>query len=1218
MIMTQSDSPEAGLSAAMLSAEDLLRIGFTDTESALRCLKRIFAWWRESNPAAAECSQQPPAWYTALLRILQEAPLKETVLQSVEDYLRNARQQFDAFALFNQSPRAIEIIARLACTSPFLSRTLQADPLYLTELTLDGRTADTKDREQFVTEAGKPLKSLLNQSQRLVSLRRYQRRELLRIGICDAFGLMDLRFITLQLSLLADAMVQCCLQEACKECNLPEEAITVIALGKLGGEELNYSSDIDLALVTKTDAPGLQRLAQSLINGLTANLAPGFLYRVDLRLRPWGDAGPLVSTTAAYRNYLQTSAELWEKQAMLKARVIAGHADTGKTFLTDIRPLLFTQSPAEVLQNVQSMKDRIEARLRKRGRLTTEVKLGAGSIRDIEFLVQSLQLMHGAEQPWIVSPNTLDALVRLTEFGHINALRYRQLRSGYIFLRTIEHSLQLLHNQQTHELPKDIHQLEWLAFRLDYPDSVTFMERFEEHRRTVRAIFERSFSPAEQSAAPDPAIAASQRTAVVPAPADTHTATADDQLRSLLALVDDHGGCRVQVHPLTPDSRLLKLVIAGASFPGWLSVICGLLSIHRLDIRSGDATTEQLPSGQLLPEGLFTTSFILNPTADSPLKQLETLLQQEIVRLGELSRAQQLADVRNELISRFCAGVVPAPPRTAIPAETEISVELIQHDVTLQTELRIEGDDSQGFLYELFNALSLSQFRVQRAVIRSDGVRVSDRIFVREPDGTAVLNSERQEELRIAATLIKQFTHWLPSSSEPWQALLNFRELVARMRPDQEWEQQVQSLQKPGVLPNVARVLGMSQYLWTTFLRLPQQELLPLITSPQKLSDSRTRPELDAELMTLLADAGPQTWLTLNQFKDRQLFRIEMRHVLGLCRPFGAFSRELTDLAESIIHHAVQIAWEELRQQFGNPVISGSGALCPWTIAAMGKFGGIELGFASDIELLLLYESEGQTSGPHSVSNSEFFERIIRLLSRHIEAPQDGIFQLDLRMRPYGQAGPAAVMLDNLVEYFSPAGPAWPFERQALVRFRPFTGPVDFQDKASKSVARICYELQRFDFDSMHAMRERQIRQLVRAGSINAKLSEGGLVDCEYSVQALQLVWGNRYPKLQHPNTLEVLRQAATAGLISTADSERVSRACMFLRELIDCLRMVRGNARDLNVPQAETRAWHTLSRRMQLLGDSDTELRQLEEEMSVIRSFFQHIRSLIAAAEQV
>lgn len=1216
--MPQSDLPGAEPPAELLSAESLRKIGFADAESALLCVERISVWWRASNPAAETFSQQTPAWYNTLLRVLQEAPLKETVLQSFEDYVRTARQHFDAFALFNQSPRAIEIIARLACTSPFLSRTLQADPLYLTELTLDGRTADTKDREQFVSEASSPLPSLPDQRLRLASLRRYQRRELLRIGICDAFGLMDLRFITLQLSLLADAMVQCCLREACRECDLPEDSITVIALGKLGGEELNYSSDIDLTLVTDKEGPKLQRLAQSLINGLTADFAPGFLYRVDLRLRPWGDAGPLVSTTAAYRNYLQTSAELWEKQALLKARVIAGHADTGHEFLSHIRPLLFTQSSAEVLQNIQEMKDRIEARLRKRGRLTTEVKLGAGSIRDIEFLVQSLQLMHGAEQPWIISANTLDALVRLTEFGHINALRYRQLRSGYIFLRTIEHSLQLLHNQQTHELPTDTHQLEWLAFRLDYPDAQTFMDRFEEHRRTVRAIFERSFSPAEPSRAMQAANAAEESTPAEAAPVqDVLNATADDELRPLLARLEEQGGCRLQLYAAAHDSRLLKLLIAGTSFPGWLSVICGLLSIHKLDIKSGDATTEQLPSGSSLPAGQFIASFILNPTVDKPIRELEAVLQQETCRLGELSRALELEDVRNELISRFCSSVVPSTNGITDPSETEVSVELFQHEASGQTELRIEGHDSQGFLYELFNALSLSQFRVERAVIRSDGIRVSDRIFVRETDGTAALSSERQEELRIAVTLIKQFTHWLPSSSEPWQALLHFRELVARLRPDQEWEQQVQSLQQPGVLPNVARVLGMSQYLWKTFLRLPQQELLPLLTAPEALSDATTRTDLETELSSLLADSSSRPWVILNQFKDRHLFRIEMRHVLGLCRPFGMFSRELTDLAEVIIHQAVQIAWRELSQQFGNPLAPHSEAICPWTIAAMGKFGGIELGFASDIELLLLYETEGQTSGPDTISNSEFFERIVRSLSRHIEAPQDGIFQLDLRMRPYGQAGPMAVLLNNLIDYFLPAGPAWPFERQALVRFRPFTGPAEFQNKARNSVTGICYELQKFDFDSMHAMRERQIRQLVRAGSINAKLSEGGLVDCEYSVQALQLVWGSRHPQLQHPNTLEVLRQAAIAGLISNADSERVSRACIFLRELIDCLRMVRGNARDLNVPQPNSPAWHTLSRRMQQLRDSDTELQDLEQEMSVIRSFFGQIRTLISTAER-
>jgi glutamate-ammonia-ligase adenylyltransferase len=299
--------------------------------------------------------------------------------------------------------------------------------------------------------------------------------------MCDAFGLLDLRFVTLQLSLLADAMVQCCLNLAMQEANVTDLTLSVISLGKHGGEELNYSSDIDLVLICDEDSSVIQRVARLTIEGLAENTPPGFLYRVDLRLRPWGEAGPLVSTITAYADYLIHDAATWEKQAMLKARVVAGDRTVGKKFLSRILPLLFTDSAIDVRRSIQQMKERIESRLRQRGKLNSEVKLGVGSIRDVEFLVQSLQLIHGERESRILSSNTLDSLVRLAEFGLISAAWYRHLRAGYVFLRTVEHSLQLLHNQQTHELPFDQRQLEWLANRMDYPDAATLMRRFDEH-----------------------------------------------------------------------------------------------------------------------------------------------------------------------------------------------------------------------------------------------------------------------------------------------------------------------------------------------------------------------------------------------------------------------------------------------------------------------------------------------------------------------------------------------------------------------------------------------------------------------------------------------------------------------------------------------------------------------------------------------------------------
>jgi glutamate-ammonia-ligase adenylyltransferase len=1198
--------------------------GFADAEAAARSMLRILEHWRESiglkSPGKTD-EPAEPAWYWNLQRVCHEAPLKDIVLGVVDQFVRNAVPQFDVFTLFSATPRALEILARLACASPFLTQTLLADPNYLTTLALHGRTSEMKSREQFTRDAVATFESGESRQQRLAKVRRYQRRELLRIGMCDAFGLLDLRFVTLQLSLLADAMVQCCMNLALTEINMDHMPVAVISLGKHGGEELNYSSDIDLILICEQDSPLAQRVARLTIDGLADNIPPGFLYRVDLRLRPWGEAGPLVSTVCAYADYLVQDAATWEKQAMLKARVVAGDMEAGHRFLNRIRPLLFTDSAADIRSNIQQMKDRIELRLRQRGKLHGEVKLGVGSIRDVEFLVQSLQLIHGEREPRILSCNTLDSLVRLAEFGLISAAWYRQLRAGYVFLRTVEHSLQLLHNQQTHELPEDARQLEWLAYRLDYPDAATLMHRFAEHRLAVRSIFDEclQFESRTQPAveAGEAATPVAQFVSVEATFPDVTNEENEARRKQLAEIFDEvDAGCvavvKLRQHSTTPGHW--DLTVCGKDFSGWLSVVCGLLSIHRLDIRQGDALTGDGVNGygDRCVSGRFLACFevrIERTNAESfgsseKAEMLANLLQTEIARLSEQSRTGSIEDVRAELLSRFCDAV---PQRSeAESTSPEVDVELVRIPDSVLTRMNITGADSWGFLYELASALSLSRFRVLRAIIDAEGSQVRDVLYVRERSGRPIDSPERLQELHLAATLIKQFTHWLPTTNDPHHALARFRDLVSRLQPAVAWFDNMQSLRRPGVLHAVARVLGMSQYLWEAFLQSRHQQLFPLLANPEGLSVRECRESLMIDLNGMIPDSmGPAAaWTALNEFKDRQLFRIDLRNVLGHCRPFGAFSEELSDLAEIVVSRAFALAWRQLIQEFGTPRCEDAVTECQWAVAGLGKFGGIEMGFASDIELMLIFAEPGHTDGISSVSNAVFFDHLINTVASGIVAPQDGIFHVDLRMRPFGQAGFGAVSLQDFVKYYDADGPAWPYERQALVRFRGVAGYPDFQSVISVACHRAVYDSEHFDFSAMRAMRERQIRQLVRGGSINAKLSDGGIVDCEYAVQALQMTFGRKMPTLRHPNTLKALQEALLLKLIDSSQHDAIKRAYVFLRELIDCLRMVRGNARDLTLPTTGTRDFQMLARRMKSIHDSGIPLEDLEFQMANVREF--------------
>ena len=270
-------------------------------------------------------------------------------------------------------------------------------------------------------------------------------------------------------------------------------------------------------------------------------------------------------------------------------------------------------------------------------------------------------------------------------------------------------------------------------------------------------------------------------------------------------------------------------------------------------------------------------------------------------------------------------------------------------------------------------------------------------------------------------------------------------------------------------------------------------------------------------------------------------------------------------------------------------------------MAALGKCGGYELGFASDIELMFIYDQKGSTSGPEATANNEFFHRLVEGMKNMIRTKRDGIFEIDLRLRPYGKAGSLAVSLQAFENYFAPEGPAWPYERQALVKLRPIVGPEAFCERVVELRNRLVYTGEPFDAASMRAIREKQIRQLVTPDTINAKLSLGGLVDCEYLIQGLQITYGGRFPELRTPNTREALRQLEKLKILTHEDRIRLRDSYRFLRRLIDALRMVRGDARELTVPKYDTEEFEYLARRLGYQGKNHLLLQELEEVMQTV-----------------
>ncbi|MGC9467419.1 MAG: glutamine synthetase adenylyltransferase [Anaerolineae bacterium] len=1204
-----------------LSAEEVQQwlrpVGFADWEVTHRRLLRI-AEKPGARPILADLLPY-------LLTMLSDVGSPDRVLVNLERFLDSTTPASTGNQLryLLHNLRATEILVKLFAGSQFLTEILLRNPEYFDVLVEYRRLAEPKSVEQFCAELPSS-GELACSTDELDALRQFQRWELLRIGASDLLDLFDLPMVTAQLSNLADSLIRACLAIAAREeagaSHNRARGFVVLAMGKLGGQELNYSSDIDLLFLAKKHNDGATRLGERLIQGLTKVTSEGFLYRVDMRLRPWGRSGPLVTTTEGYLTYLNEHARVWEKQALIKARVVAGDEALGQAFLARATPMIYDIGPAEARRSVSTTKQLTEAHLRQQGREWGEVKLGEGSIRDIEFVTQYLQLSYGARLPEIRSSNTLDALAALASYGLLSTRDTLVLRDGYVFLRTIEHYLQMMHYRQTHTLPEEPDALTQLARRLGFEGQEAgrhFVARYEQHRFAIRSIYLRYLGEQPMSAyeeAPETTDAseahiarmdASYLTIFTPQEIRHHT--------DMAARLDRESLVEVEANHLQDNHW--RVTIVGYDYPAELSLICGLLFVYGFSIEEGqvftyEPTLNQMSGGATAYEprkivDVFTVRAVHGDVDPLTWRHYAADLA-DLLRSMQQGRGQEAQGALAKRVASAISATSEAE-MTLYPVEIEIDNELSKR----YTVLRITAPDTVGFLYEFTNALAYNHIYIARVNVESFGERAHDTLFVTDANDHKIVSPQRQQELRAAIVLIKHFTHLLPHTPDPETALLHFREFISQLFRDPNWPDELASLENPEVLNALARLLGVSEFLWDDFLRMQHANLFPVVRAVDALETMKSRAQLQAELEAELAQVhrGPQApaaasaWgETINAFKDREMFRIDMRHILGHTREFWDFSEELTALAEVVVNAVYHLCHEDLRAVYGTPLLE-SGEVSEMAVCALGKCGGRELGFASDIELLFMYGGNGKTAGPHVITTAEFYEKLVQMFLQVIEAKREGIFEIDLQLRPYGKAGSMAVSLEAFRRYFAPDGPAWTYERQALVKLRPVAGNVNLGEEITRLRDAFLYTGEPFDVMAMRAMRERQIRHLVVGGTFNAKYSPGALVDVEYLVQGLQITYGHLDPALRDTNIRKAMQALARAGFLTAEDYAQLRKAHTFLRWLIDGLRMVRGNAKDLTVPPVGSEAFAFLARRLRYGNDVERLRQDLNQHTSAVQA---------------
>jgi glutamate-ammonia-ligase adenylyltransferase len=593
------------------------------------------------------------------------------------------------------SPRSlIDSRERVLGASDFVAQACERAPRLLPGLAESGELDRPLSAAEYFLQADRLLESARDEPAFMAALRHWRRREMVRIAWRDLAGAAPLGETLRELSAFADAAIHAAYEHArlqlIERYGTPrspegiEQPLLVLAMGKLGGGELNFSSDVDLVFLFpehgETDGARsianeefFTRLGQTLSRLLATPTAEGFVFRVDLRLRPFGDSGPLVASFASFEDYLQRHGRDWERYAYVKARPVTGREHYPELYERAVRPFVYRRYlDFGVFDSLREMKALIEREVERRERLD-DVKLGPGGIREIEFVVQAFQLVRGGQDRRLQNPSLLEVLPLLAGAKLLPATAVAELHGAYVFLRRLENRLQMLADRQTHRLPDEETARARVAAAMEETDWPALTARLEAHRVRVidhfrSVVFSARGDDAQRSdagadlgrlweAQADGAALAEELTALgVPEPREIGRLLAELRGSSLARRLDEHGRRRLQT--LLP---LLVTEVARASDPA-ATLRRVLRIVEAIGQRSSyfSLLTENRAARTRLVELCAHGDFLATQIAQHPLL-LDELIDERL--LSELpDRAQLAADLELRL------GQAPDDPEAQVEA----------------------------------------------------------------------------------------------------------------------------------------------------------------------------------------------------------------------------------------------------------------------------------------------------------------------------------------------------------------------------------------------------------------------------------------------------------------------------------------------------------------------------------------------------------------------
>ncbi|MEX0744865.1 MAG: hypothetical protein WD118_04620 [Phycisphaeraceae bacterium] len=739
----------------------------------------------------------------------------------------------------------------------------------------------------------------------------------------------------------------------------------------------------------------------------------------------------------------------------------------------------------------------------------------------------------------------------------------------------------------------------------------------------------------------------------------------DQPVRTLLAQDEDgHVVCTVLAFDHPFEFSLLTGVLAGTG----LSIVAGdvfTLPPVKDDPKATAPTRRRRIGGRrwMLPtgsdpnrRGLIVDHFVgrlvdEDGTFEAWRQRFEPAVREAIVQLesGEDRSIERAKKRVNEMVTQRLLELDTPPEKLLLPVDLDLTP-LAEN----QTRIAIVGEDTPAFLYTLSTALSLRGLDIRRVRIRNaTGGYIRDEIDLADPTASAPLPEETLRRVKLSVVFTKQFSYFLGQAPDPFTALQRFGQLISELLEQpmgidlSATDNWLDLLADPRALHSLARLLGMSDYLWEDFIRGQYASVLrviglhlqgkrfcePVETLPLRLSEA---------IEDAVGLAEQQDRLT--RFKNRETFLIDLDHILTPGVDFRDLSAHLTALAENLVAVATRLVYQDLVRSFGRPrfdtldtafVDSKTVAHAwPWAVFGLGKLGGVALGYASDLELLFVYPGSGgagKTAGGkrEAIANTAFYETLVRDTVQFLKTRRQGIFEVDLRLRPYGQDGPVAVSLDQFRRYYDPtttatgtprgdatrASPPHVFERLALVRLRWIAGDPELGYEVEQWRDRFVYDHPRLEMEALWALWDKQKKQkLAGHKQVNAKYSPGALVDLEGAVQLLQVQHARRVPQLRTPRVSQAMDALRRAEVLPPGDYAQLSAAYYFYRQLINALRIVRGDARDLFLPEPGSDDLTHLARRMGYFSPSRYPQRELNLSLGeqLHRDFARH-REVVA-----